>query len=90
MKMKFDIRSLMCGGLVGAAAILLTGAAPREQQQKGWEYTSHYVDRGNQAPIQELNKLGADGWELAAPLAGGEGLTHGFIFKRPAPRTVRE
>jgi hypothetical protein len=88
MKMKFDIRSLVCGALVGVAVVLLTGAGG--EGQKGWEYTSHYYGRGNQAPIVELNKMGADGWELAAPLAGGEGLTHGFVFKRPAPRRVAE
>jgi hypothetical protein len=87
MKTTFDIRSLVCGTLLGGAVILLTGATT---QEKGWEYTTHFYPRGSQAPIQELNKLGADGWELAAPLAGGEGLTHGFVFKRPAPRRVRE
>ncbi len=89
MKTTFDIRSLVCGTLLGGAIILLTGATA-QQQEKGWEYTTHFYARGSQAPIQELNKLGADGWELAAPLAGGEGLTHGFVFKRPAPRRVRE
>jgi len=87
--MKFDIRSLVSGALVGAAVVLLTGAAV-QQQDKGWEYTTRYYDRGNQAPIQELNKLGEQGWEVAAPVAGGEGLTHGFVFKRPAPRRVAE
>jgi hypothetical protein len=89
MKITFDIRSLLCGALLGAAVILLTGATG-QQQDKGWEYTTHFYARGNQAPIPELNKLGADGWELAAALAGSEGLTHGFVFKRPAPRRVRE
>ncbi len=87
--MTFDIRSLLCGTLLGAAIILLTGAA-RQQQLEGWEYTTHFYARGNQAPIPELNKLGDQGWELAAPLAGSEGVTHGFVFKRPAPRRVRE
>jgi len=89
MKMKFDIRSLVCGALVGAAVVLLTGAAA-QQQEKGWEYTSHYFGRGNQAPVEELNKLGEQGWEMAAPLGGSDGLTHGFVFKRPAPRRVHE
>jgi len=88
MKMKFDVRSLVCGALVGVAVVLLTGAAG--EGQKGWEYTTRYYDRGNQAPIQELNKLGADAWELAAPVAGADGLTQGFVFKRPAPRRVQE
>ena len=90
MKMKFDIRSLVCGSLVGVAVVLLTGAAGEGQKDKGWEYTSHYYGRGDQAPIQELNKMGADGWELAAPVAMGDGWTHGFVFKRPAPRRVAE
>ena len=89
MKTTFDIRSLVCGTLLGGAVILLTGATA-QQQEKGWEYTTHFYGRGQSVPIQELNKLGADGWELAAPLAGSEGLTHGFVFKRPAPRRVRE
>ena len=88
MKTTFDIRSLVCGTLLGAAVILLTGATA-QQQENGWEYTTHFYSRGSQAPVQELNKLGADGWELAAPLAGGEGVTHGFVFKRPAPRRVQ-
>ena len=89
MKTTFDIRSLVCGTLLGGAIILLTGATA-QQQEKGWEYTTHFYARGQSVPIQELNKLGADAWELAAPMAGGEGLTHGFVFKRPAPRRVRE
>ena len=87
MKTTFDIRSLVCGTLLGGAVILLTGATT---QEKGWEYTTHFYARGQSVPIPELNKLGADGWELAAPMAGGEGLTHGFVFKRPTPRRVRE
>jgi hypothetical protein len=87
MKMKFDIRSLVCGALVGAAVILLTGAAG--QGEKGWEYTNHFSGTGNQAPIETLNKLGEQGWELCAPLATHDG-THGYLFKRPAPRRVRD
>ena len=87
MKTTFDIRSLVCGTLLGGAVILLTGATT---QEKGWEYTTHFYARGQSVPIQELNKLGADGWELAAPMAGGEGLTHGFVFKRTAHRRVGE
>lgn len=90
MKTKFDLRSLLCGALVGAAVVLLTAAAAREQPNEGWEYSVHYYARGNQAPVPELNRLGEQGWEVAAALAGAEGVTHGFIFKRPAPRRVRE
>ena len=90
MKMKFDIRSLVCGALVGGAVVLLTGAAGEGQKDKGWEYTTHTYGGGFQPPVENLNKLGAEGWELAAALAADDGGTRGFVFKRPAPRRVRE
>jgi hypothetical protein len=77
MKMKFDIRSLVCGALVGVAIVLLTGAAG--EGQKGWEYTRVYYGRGNQAPMEELNKLGEQGWEMSVALTS-DGVTHGFVF----------
>jgi len=89
MKMKFDIRSLVCGALVGAALILLTGAALPEQREKGWEYTTHTYGGSFQPPMENLNKLGEQGWELAGVLTSDTG-SRGLIFKRPAPRRVGE
>jgi hypothetical protein len=86
MKMKFDIRSLVCGALLGAAAILLTGAA-LDSQNTAWEYTVHTYGGGFQPKIENLNKLGAEGWELAAPLTATDGAARGFVFKR---RKVRD
>jgi len=90
MKLKFDIRSLTCGALVGAAIILLTGAAGERPQNTGWEYTTWTYGGGFQPQLPELNKRGEDGWELAAPLDSDGGGTRGFVFKRPALRRGRD
>jgi hypothetical protein len=88
MKTRFDIRSLLCGTLLGGAIILLTGAAG-QQQDKGWEYTTHIYGKEH-PPVAELNKLGADGWELSVAAVAGEGSARALIFKRPAPRRVSQ
>lgn len=45
-----------------------------------WQYHIHVVP--SPAPLRVLNDLGADGWELVAVLAPGDG-TREFHFKRP-------
>ena len=45
-----------------------------------WEYKTLY---SNTVTDQDLNKLGADGWELVATAAGNLGGWTSFIFKRP-------
>jgi len=88
MKITFDIRSLVCGTLLGVAIILLTGAA-RQQQHEGWEYKTHIYGKEH-PPVAELNKLGDDGWELSVAAVPSEGSTRALIFKRPAPRRASQ
>ena len=34
-------------------------------------------------PVEKLNDLGAEGWEVTAPLTNKSGETEGFLLKRP-------
>ena len=46
-----------------------------------WTYREEIVER---VDTGELNRLGAEGWELVAVTPSGEGRTE-LVFKRPAP-----
>lgn len=46
-----------------------------------WTYRVEVVER---VDAGELNRLGAEGWELVAVTPSGEGRTE-LVFKRPAP-----
>lgn len=52
----------------------------REQRQQ-WEYKRVWWEGGNDGIEGELNRLGAEGWELITMVFGGAGPT--FLFKRP-------
>jgi hypothetical protein len=63
-------------------------------QRQRWEYETLQVSKGVWAfestdadPIEELNTLGEEGWELTATIEGnvnGAGGTKTLVFKRPA------
>jgi hypothetical protein len=58
--------------------------APRE-----WEYETLEPPKGSTMretvdPKQELNRLGAEGWELADTISYDGGGTKLLVFKRPA------
>lgn len=62
-----------------------------------WEYRTEPLDFDNEESlVAELNRLGAEGWELAygreVSVQGATGKTYswvGFIFKRPMPTEGR-
>jgi len=59
-----------------------------EDARREWEYRSLEPPRGSTArevvdPTAELNRLGADGWELAETLSYDGGGTKLLVFKRP-------
>ena len=72
--MKAKILLLVCAGLV--ACILFIGA--RGYGRTTWEYK---VPNASWLPEEQLNELGAQGWELAGMTFDGSN-TH-FYFKRP-------
>ena len=78
MTSKLDIRSLICGALLGAAIIFSVGAANR---RTSWEYTAQ-SHNGSHPDTAALAKLGNEGWELVGFYTGPEGKYPGFIFKR--------
>jgi len=79
MKKKFDIRSLVCGAMLGASIVFTVAAA--NSKRTSWEYTTHYYNASH-PEVAALNKLGNDGWELVGYFGGREDKNPGFIFKR--------
>ncbi|WP_254272837.1 DUF4177 domain-containing protein [Haloarcula marina] len=51
-----------------------------------YEYRLFEVDTGmfggSSVPVDELNELGADGWEVVAPITENSGQTAGLLLKR--------
>jgi len=51
-----------------------------------YEYKTLDVETGvfgsSSIPLQELNDLGADGWEIAAPITENSGQTSGLLLQR--------
>jgi hypothetical protein len=85
MKKRTKIRNVLFGVLVGALVLFSLGAATHtEPRNKTWEYTTHFYGVSH-PDIENLNKLGADGWELVAyiPSSERDGNGSGFVFKRP-------
>lgn len=55
-----------------------------------WEYDKKYANYGREYTASELNRLGDDGWELAAcytqfSYCGGTATGVTYIFKRHKP-----
>jgi hypothetical protein len=75
----------------GAASHVTIPAARAETNPAHWEYTCIEADRTESFdfPVNELNKAGAQGWELVSMLPVKKDLggydKFGFCFKRPAP-----
>uniref|UniRef100_UPI003FD841E7 hypothetical protein n=1 Tax=Treponema berlinense TaxID=225004 RepID=UPI003FD841E7 len=60
---------------------LKTGGKKMSEELTQWEYKK--IDYDTMGSEQELNQLGKEGWELAAPVGGGVGQqTVGGIMKR--------
>ena len=59
--------------------LLAYGQAPSSRPATmQWEYkVTSYLNEG------ELNRLGAEGWELAGIMSPGDGVAVGLYFKRP-------
>ncbi|WP_188852381.1 DUF4177 domain-containing protein [Haloarcula argentinensis] len=51
-----------------------------------YEYKALDVDTGmfggSSVPVDELNDLGADGWEVVAPITENSGQTAGLLLQR--------
>ena len=62
MKTKFDIKSIVCGTLLGAAIVFTVGAAGQSQRTT-WEY--RVLHEQPVATMEKaLNSAAADGWEF--------------------------
>ncbi len=79
MKTKFDVRSVICGALLGAVAVFTVAAA--NAKRTSWEYTAQYFN-GSHPDTTAITKLGDEGWEMVGHFAGPEGKYPGFYFKR--------
>lgn len=79
MKVKIDIYSLLVGVLLGAATVFTVAASTAKQTS--WDYTVCYQD--STAPnLEQMRKLGSEGWELVCSYNGPEGKYPGFLLKR--------
>ena len=77
MARKFDIKSMVMGGLLGA--ILMFSVAAATTEKASWEYkiiSGHLVPYDKQNALgPQLDKAAADGWEVVAPANDD-----GFLF----------
>ncbi|MCO8244177.1 MULTISPECIES: DUF4177 domain-containing protein [unclassified Haladaptatus] len=63
----------------------------RDRNEREWEYHTIRPPRGSTKkesidPINDLNELGEDGWELVTTIEYVGGGTKYLVFKRPAWR----
>ena len=69
----------------GAASQMVVPKARANSSAPRWEYNCFDAEITDNfdLPVDELNKAGAQGWELVSmvPRRGG----YGYCFKRPAP-----
>jgi hypothetical protein len=81
MKTKLDIKSTICGALLGAGLVFAVGAATSPRAT--WDYRIESVGGGN--PVGErqavLQKWAQDGWELHSVVSDSRGVLH-FFFRR--------
>jgi len=71
MNHKFDMRSMVFGGLLGAIIMFSVGAATTGTMtvRKGWEYKiiSGRLGKSAQPPLgQQLDQVAVDGWEVVS------------------------
>ena len=76
MRFQFTIRDLLW--LLVVIALVLAWRIDRSRVPQ-WEYTSETINNSSDA---ELDKLGAEGWEVCA-VTGNDGFHRSLVLKRP-------
>jgi len=91
MKTTLDIKSIICGALLGAGCMFTIGAANRPASTP-WEYSVEWIslDQGNtDACAVQLDSINKKGWELLSAQmfpAAGQDLQRGpaMVLRRRA------
>ena len=89
MKLKFDITSIICGGLLGVGLVFTIGAAT-SQTRIEWEYSAATIkyEAHTDFYATSLNRLAANGREIVSVslIPGGTGdLTASVVLRRAKP-----